>query len=122
VIKPAQAQQSKSTEQVGDGADGRAVSQEQAPTDHLDDSKKDPPRPNPLRNLGNAMEDWKQRLQQIIDAGPEEGKDGGEERFDDTAEVEYLQTDDNNLAHHQAPGPATEEQACEGLVKMQIDD
>ncbi|WAQ89034.1 hypothetical protein PtA15_10A457 [Puccinia triticina] len=119
---PAQALQPQSSEQVGDGSNGPAVSQEQGPTDNCDDTNKDTTRPNPLRNLGNAMEDWKQRLQQIIDSSPEEGKEGGEERFDDTAEVEYLQTDDNDIAHQQAPGPATEEQACEGLVNMEIDD
>ncbi|KAI7944893.1 hypothetical protein MJO28_010588 [Puccinia striiformis f. sp. tritici] len=120
--KLTQAVQPKSTEQVGDGTDGEAVSQQKGPTDHSDEAKNETTRPNPLRDLGNAMEDWKQRLQQIIDASPDEGKDSGEERFDDTAEVEYLQTDDDDLAHQQAPGPATEEQACEGLVNMQIDD
>ncbi|PLW29606.1 hypothetical protein PCASD_20920 [Puccinia coronata f. sp. avenae] len=38
-------------------------------------------------------------------------KDRGKEKFDEAAEVEYLHTDNDNLTHQQAPGPATEEQA-----------
>ncbi|KAI9619656.1 hypothetical protein KEM48_006199 [Puccinia striiformis f. sp. tritici PST-130] len=37
--KPTQAVQPKSTEQVGDGTDGQAVSQQQGPTDHSDENK-----------------------------------------------------------------------------------
>ncbi|KAI7940927.1 hypothetical protein MJO28_013212 [Puccinia striiformis f. sp. tritici] len=103
--KPTQAVQPKSTEQVGDGTDGQAVSQQQGPTDHSDENKNE-----------TTPYDWNYRC------GPDEGKDSGEERFNDDAEVEYLQTDDDDLAHQQAPGPATEEQACEGLFNMQIDD
>ncbi|KNE97290.1 hypothetical protein PSTG_09401 [Puccinia striiformis f. sp. tritici PST-78] len=87
--KPTQAVQPKSTEQVGDGTDGQAVSQQQGPTDHSDENK----------NETTPYVTWAMQWRiGIIDAALTKAR----------------------IA--QAPGPATEEQACEGLFNMQIDD
>ncbi|KAI9615703.1 hypothetical protein H4Q26_011340 [Puccinia striiformis f. sp. tritici PST-130] len=98
--KLTQAVQPKSTEQVGDGTDGEAVSQQKGPTDHSDEAKMNNPAKPPA---------------------PDEGKDSGEERFDDTAEVDICRLMMTILLISK-PRPCYGEQACEGLVNMQIDD
>lgn len=118
---PASQPQPEPTEQIGDGTDGELLSKHAKPMEHSEDNR-DTSRPNPLRSLGDAMEDWKQRLQRIMDAELKDCQENGEDRLDEAAEVEYLQDDNTTLECPQAPGPATEEQACQGLNNMQIDD
>ncbi|MBW0467712.1 hypothetical protein O181_007427 [Austropuccinia psidii MF-1] len=80
-------------------------------------------KPNPLRDLGDAMGDWKRRLQEIVDAtSNNNANEGDDTQVHDNAEVEYFQSAEAELTDQQAPGPATEDQACEELANRVIDD
>ncbi|EGG02722.1 uncharacterized protein MELLADRAFT_66139 [Melampsora larici-populina 98AG31] len=79
--------------------------------------------PNPLRQLGDAMENWMRRLQHIQDNDSTEQTDDSKMKAcDEAMELEYLQADSAESVDQQAPGPATQDQAQEALNQLHIDE
>lgn len=78
--------------------------------------------PNPLRDLGDAMQSWMRRLQHIQDGTADGTDDSKVEANDEAVELEYLQTESSEPVNQQAPGPATQEQAQEALQHLRIDE
>ncbi|POW15504.1 hypothetical protein PSTT_02140 [Puccinia striiformis] len=111
--KPTQAVQPKSTEQVGDGTDGQAVSQQQGPTDHSDENK----------NETTPYVTWAMQWRiGIIDAALTKARIAVKSDSMMTLKLSICRLMMTILPISKPPGPATEEQACEGLFNMQIDD
>ncbi|KAH9812034.1 hypothetical protein DFH28DRAFT_1177882 [Melampsora americana] len=120
----AQAKDQSAADEIGSGESGtqpmpKALdhnSKEKAPEEQQSD-------PNPLRELGDAMENWMRRLQHIQDNDSTEQTDDSKMKASDEAmELEYLQTDSSEPVNQQAPGPATQDQAQEALNQLHIDE
>ncbi|GAA5875503.1 hypothetical protein JCM3774_003651 [Rhodotorula dairenensis] len=98
-------------------ADGTGPTKQRTQHDAMAESRADPSaqreegaRP-PQRSLGDALQNWRRRLEEIGDlAQPEEPKDGQAQPREPEGAVEYVQDGDEQEADEQALGPASEDQ------------
>ncbi|KAI3964519.1 hypothetical protein MKW92_001685 [Papaver armeniacum] len=65
--------------------------------------------PNPCRSVGDAMEEWKERVKVSVDSEEKDGKEGTDDMEDDNAE-EYGFVSEQERGTSQALGPATSDQ------------
>ncbi|XP_026453257.1 midasin-like [Papaver somniferum] len=65
--------------------------------------------PNPCRSVGDAIEEWKERVKVSVDSEEKDGKEGTNDMEDDNAE-EYGFVSEQERGTSQALGPATSDQ------------
>ncbi|TIC06692.1 midasin [Wallemia mellicola] len=119
-----QAQESQPTE-----FDPASQAQGQMATNENTEASRDQPQdqqadPNPLRSLGDAMQEFRRRFDEIAEAQerPSEGQEKGqEEQIKDDQPLEYVKEGDEDANDTQALGAAPEEHV-EKLNDLQIAD
>jgi midasin len=98
-------------------ADGTGPTKQRSQHDARAESKSDPSsqrdegaRP-PQRSLGDSLQNWRRRLEEIGDlAQPEEPQEAPTQPVDQDGAAEYVQDGDEQEADEQALGPANEDQ------------
>ncbi|MCL7041050.1 hypothetical protein MKW94_021075 [Papaver nudicaule] len=98
---------------VPDSTDGGKLTDDQpdprSETNESDMSSAQRTKPNPCRSIGDAMEEWKERVKVSVDSEKKEGEEGNDDMEDDNAE-EYGFVSNQERGTSQALGPAESEQ------------
>lgn len=113
----AQEDEDDSAPPMATSADGTGPTKQRSQHDARAESKSDPSsqreegaRP-PQRSLGDSLQNWRRRLEEIGDlAQPEEPQEAPTQSVDQDGAVEYVQDGDEQDADEQALGPANEDQ------------
>ncbi|XP_050232290.1 midasin isoform X2 [Mercurialis annua] len=101
-------------------SDGKFTDQPKPKMPEMEPSSVQKSRPNPYRNVGDALEEWKERVKVTVDLQADNTEATGE--LEDRDADEYGYVPESELGTAQALGPATSEQVDPNISNKSKDD